>query len=94
MDNHIFWFAFCVQRQAVPESASDESDHSQGTHDSEDDAPMATRVTRRSAAGLKGSPVNTVAAFSRAPIHSTGTMKRLPALVEPTSTKSCLKRKS
>ena len=78
----------------MPESASDESDHSQGTHDSEDDAPMATRVTRRSAAGLKGSPVSTVAAFNRAPIHSTGTMKRLPALVEPTSTKSCLTRKS
>ena len=41
----------------MAELVSDESDHSQGIQDSEDDAPAATRVTRRSAAGLKGSPV-------------------------------------
>ena len=57
VNKNTVWVDVCVQRHAVAELVSDESDHSQGIQDSEDDAPAATRVTRRSAAGLKGSPV-------------------------------------
>ncbi|XP_076461171.1 histone acetyltransferase KAT7-like [Babylonia areolata] len=45
------------KRTAVADSVSDDSDHSHGGADSEDDTRAATRITRRSAAGTKVMPI-------------------------------------
>ncbi|KAL8570423.1 Histone acetyltransferase kat7 [Nucella lapillus] len=45
------------KKTAAADTFSEESDHSQAGGESEDEAPTATRITRRSAAGMKVAPV-------------------------------------